>query len=138
MSDILSAIASHLKSDTAVANLTEGRVYVDEMPQNAASPCVVARIISTDAQEALDGPLYFDASRIEFDCYGSNRQDAVATWKAVRAAVRTMSRKTTMGVMVREVSQSSGRADFTERPTLGTDEYRYGTTQDFSFWYCSN
>lgn len=137
MSDITDAIYTILTSDGAVSALVGTKVYPDYLPQGVTAPAVVSAVIAGDETVPIDDPGYsFQPSRIQFDCYGSNRGQANDLWLKVRTALIGAARSTVKGIQIREISPDSAHHYATDRVEAGSQSYRFITSQDFSFHYC--
>ena len=130
------AIRKILLDDTAVAELSGGRVIVDRLPQGDETPAVVLWVESERALDALDGPLGMDQPKLRVVCYSQTRVGASNLRMAVRTVLAGFS-GVVIGLYIKGLHQEPARGQQmgTDRQRTGTDAYRYLTTQDFRVSY---
>lgn len=87
MGDYVSALATHLEDDTAVAAIADDRVHVEQVPQNTARPYVLLKVISDPRPQHLKGYDGARTSRVQADCVADRYGESRALAEVVIAAV---------------------------------------------------
>lgn len=137
MTDLGEAIRKILVDDATISSIVGAKVSTDYLPQSTTPPAVVFHVIFGEVFNPVDDPLYsFTTSRVQFDCYGSNRSEANLLWLAVRSALLSATRTTVADIELKEISQDGGYRYLTDRAESGSQQYRFLTSQDFAFFYC--
>ena len=134
--DLGESIRELLLGHQPIKDIVESRVYNDHLPQTSKTPAVVLTIISEIANDCFDGPLGFDAARVQVDCYATNRPTTNELWQLCRGVLAGY-RGVSADVFIKSVTQSGGQFWATDRAEAGSDIHRYRTIQDFLVYYHS-
>lgn len=65
-----------LSGDDSVKAIADTRIYPLSIPEDAAAPCVVYKIIAAVAETTLNDPLGLVRTRVQFDCVGRTYSEA--------------------------------------------------------------
>ena len=136
--DIMLTASKLLRSKTAITDLTT-KIFTDRLPQKIATRAIVLWAITETAHEALDGPIGLDQATIQIDAYAASpgtRAEAQELAWTIWTQIAGYS-GTTNNVHIKGVSRRSGVRCPTDRPLLGSDQYRFVATQDILFSYQS-
>lgn len=138
MSNIVNDLRTYLISKSAVTALTSTRIYLGELPQNAAMPAVVLNLIDSNSQRnltALDG---LRRSRVQVDCYGTSTgaapyASAYNVAEKVRLVVEMY--RGALGATTARRTYVDDQRDFIDEPLDGTEFSRRGRSLDLTIWH---
>lgn len=85
--DIREAIAAHLLADAAVQAAVADRVVFVKRPQEADLPLIEYMVVSDVRGRTLDGSDGTRTARVQFDCWGEEMADCVASARALEGAL---------------------------------------------------
>lgn len=80
-------LRSRLMGNSAVAAIVGTKVHWGVRPQGEAYPSLVMTIVSDGRPQHMGGLIDQRATRVQFDCYGTTRAQAVSLREAVIAAI---------------------------------------------------
>lgn len=92
--DLLAAIAA----DLGVSEICGDRIYWGEAPQGSDLPALVMHVIDGADSQHLRGTDGLWTYRVQIECYGINRTQAVSLSRALLAAINGFSNATLRGV----------------------------------------
>lgn len=130
------AVRTLLLEKQTIVDMVGTTVCNDHLPQTTQPPAIVYSIISELANDCFDGPLGFDAARVQVDCYGKSRPESNELWQLVRGTLAGF-RGVVADTFIKSVTQAGGQYYATDRAEAGTDQHRYRTIQDFFVYYHS-
>ena len=116
--DIIGATRDYLLTIPDLAPLLDTRVYAVELPasQSKLMPRK-ALVIRPAGGLGSDGYLEAAAIRFDFLCYGETPAEADRVRRAAHGAIKRMSRKTHLSVILHSATQSGGPTFFREQDT---------------------
>lgn len=129
MSDVIAALRTILLADGNVAAIARG-VHSDSLPQGMPTPAVVLWSISSVPENAIEKDIGYESATVQVESYANSRDVSNALGAAVRKALANY-RGVVSGVRIKGIGLGSGLQHRTDRPQLGTDQWRFVTHQDF-------
>jgi hypothetical protein len=125
-------IFARLQSRPSLKALVGDRCYPEDAQQGSALPLVVWTYPTEESWNALDGETGTDQLRVQFDVYGSTRDQARAVLRELRAALMDWSSPVTVP-RVAGCSRQNAVSGFDEDPAgSGTAVHRI--VQDYLIW----
>lgn len=124
-----------LTGDSVIASLIGLRVYPLELPQAPTYPAVTYQVITDPREYALSGPSNLGEARVQFDCYATRYDAAIALARAVRNRLESF--KGVIGnppIDVQGAFQIGGGDEF-ESSTVKAGPRLWRRTLDFTIWY---
>lgn len=136
MADLGESLRGLLLADSDVLASVGSRIIPDRLAQGESLPAITYSVLDTVHYHDITGPNAGMArSRVTIECFDSTRAGANTLAEQVRnSGIRTWSGDA-YGVDVRSVEIDSGAVYFTEEPTDGTHEFRYGVSVDYAFHF---
>ena len=134
--DIGLAVSSLLRSKTAITDLVGSRIYNGHVPQSAQQDGIVWWIVTEVPWMHLGGAMGIDQARIQFDAFSMTQalsnQIAWTIWTELDGF-----QGVSASVHIKGLTRASGVGYRTRRVQSGTDQYRFVSSQDLTFTYCS-
>ena len=135
MSDLNAAIYNILDQNIGVDAVVNGRIFPDQLEQNATLPAITYWRVSGISYSTIDGSVSGLArARVTVETYAATRKAANELMELVRVALIN-ARGTYDGTQVRNCLVDTHQQHYTDSPTDGNSEVRYVTAQDFNFHY---
>lgn len=134
MPDVADEVRTLLLADATISGLVGTRVNTDFLPQGSAMPAIVLYTVSEVSHEMLGGIVGLDRARVSIHCFAESRGAANTLWDAVRLQLACY-RGTPESLYIKAINQALGHEDTVDRVEVGTDQYRFVTSQDFFVWY---
>lgn len=135
MSDLNAAVYAILSESQPVIALVKQRIRPDALDQNETIPALVFWRVSGRTEDTINGSVSELArARVTVEAYGSRRDAANELAEKARIAL-IKARGTYAGTKVRNCLMDTHQQQYTERPTDGTGQLRYVTSQDFTINY---
>jgi Protein of unknown function (DUF3168) len=128
MSDVEDAVAQVPLADPGVSALIGPRLYQQKLAQNSALPALTYQLISDPSENSHDGPAGLARARIQFDGWGTTKEEARAVTRAVRLALAGIDR-TVAGVNL------SGGQKLNEMSLFDPDVRLRRRMLDMAFWH---
>ena len=131
------AIVTLIEADSTVGAIMGDRIYPNLLPDEPEFPAVVYQEISTDSQEAIDGPADFAFSRLQLSCWAETKAEAVALAQAICTLLQGYKGDVTVGddtVTIRGILLED-RGDLFEPAPAVNERRRYGKRVDFMVSY---
>lgn len=137
MKDILQSLSRHLLQTGAITALVGSRIYTDRLPQSDDTAALVFWVVFEQRWNDLGGQTGIAEARVQMDAYGLTRAEANKLAGTVNDEIQGY-----QGVMegtgIRGiVTDAQGISHGTDRPSEGSDRYRYISSVEYSIHYAT-
>ena len=130
--DISLAIKALLLRNATIAQ--QATVVVNRLPQGITGNAICLWVVGETPFNHLGGALGMDQARIQLDAYAEKPADSAElswyVWRTLDGFAGVID-----GVFIKGASRQTGVRQLTDRVLVGTDQYRFVSTQDFRFTY---
>lgn len=122
---ILTLVKSVLESDTTVAGLLSGRVWIQRVDENDARPNILLRLMEDADEWSHDGPDGLQDAHLEVHSRGDADSEAGNTGSAVKAALNEYT-GSAYGMTVHFLQHFNTRAEYDDarKVFVQVDEFR--------------
>ena len=135
MIDITKELIGFLLANSGIQELVGNSIFSERQPQDVAAPCVLLWTKTEEPWNHLQGHTGVDQASIQIDSYGRSRAEANQIAGTVRQSLTEFLYGRMGSAIVKECVSESGIIHGTDRPTDGSAEYRYISSQMFSLTY---
>lgn len=128
-------IFATLAADVPLAALVGDRIFRDTADQKTTLPYIVFEVDSEEGVHNMTGTASLARTLVQFTVWAATTLSRADVNDALRTLLDGTVNATSFGAATVRVIRNTNAIDTREAPDDGSQNYNYGTFNDYDFWY---